>query len=301
MDNPAQLKSAAGSDAASDRSLRRRIYRQLDPAARNVPGLSFLNRLILLLIIAATAVAICETEPAISGGRQNLFRALELGFAGLFLLEYVARFWTAPEHPDWCGHRFPRLRFALSPTAIIDLVAILPAVFALTSGGTLVLRFVRLLRILRLAKLARFSRAWRHIAEAVHNRRYELGLTLAIAGLAMLLSSTALYWAEADAQPDKFGSIPRAFWWAVVTLTTVGYGDVFPVTPIGKVLAAAVAVVGIGLIALPAGILASAFSDAVQRQRAHERIQSSEFQCDLAQQSGADHAADQHQDEIVEH
>lgn len=119
------------------------------------------------------------------------------------------------------------------------------------------------------------SRAWRDIAAAIHSRRTELILTLGLALIAMLVASTFLYWAEGDVQPDKFGSIPRALWWSVVTLTTVGYGDVYPVTPLGKIFAAILAVGGIGLIALPTGILAAAFSDAMQRRRERDQAEGS--------------------------
>ncbi|MDP8912659.1 MAG: ion transporter [Pseudomonadota bacterium] len=221
----------------------------------------------MALILLATAAAIAETEPLISQGREALFRAFELLFGMLFLAEYAARLWTAVDNPRFQQRRLPRVAFAVTPAAIVDLLAIVPVLLAFGAGGSLVLRLFRVLRILRLAKLGRMSTAWRHIVEAVHSRRHELGLTLALAAIAMLASSIALYWAEGDAQPDKFGSIPRALWWSVVTLTTVGYGDVFPITPLGRFLSAVVAVIGIGLIALPTGILAAAFSDALQRRR----------------------------------
>jgi voltage-gated potassium channel len=107
----------------------------------------------------------------------------------------------------------------------------------------------------------------RHLTQALRERRYELSLTAFLAAFVMTFGAAALWWAEGEIQPDKFGSIPRAMWWATVTLTTIGYGDVFPVTPLGKVFAGLVAVAGIGLIALPTGILAAAFSDALQRER----------------------------------
>lgn len=158
------------------------------------------------------------------------------------------------------------MRYILSFPALVDLAAVLP-IIAAVGGGSVVLRFVRVLRIVRLAKLGRMSRAWDDIAAAIHSRRDELFLTLAVAAILVLISSTLLYWAEADAQPDKFGSIPRSLWWSIVTLTTVGYGDVYPVTALGKFLSGLVAIAGIGLIAMPAGILAAAFSDAVQRRK----------------------------------
>ena len=114
--------------------------------------------------------------------------------------------------------------------AIIDLVAILPALFAFGGAPTLMLRFFRVLRMLRLAKLGRTSQAWDQIRDALYERRYEFALILGLLAITMLIAASLLYWAEADAQPDKFGSIPRALWWAIVTLTTIGYGDTFPVT-----------------------------------------------------------------------
>ena len=248
-------------------SLRHRVYLHLEPTARAAQGLSLVNRALILLILLAAGSAVLETEPLISAGRERSFRMLELGFGLVFLTEYAARLWIAPENPRFAGTRFPRLRYALTPIALIDLLAILPALFAFSGGGTLVLRFFRIMRMLRLAKLGRTSQAWRHIVEAVQDRRYELLLTAGILALCLLVSASLLYWAEADAQPDKFGSIPRALWWSIITLTTVGYGDTFPITPLGKALSGVIAVTGVALIALPTGIFAASFSDALQRHR----------------------------------
>ena len=184
----------------------------------------------MALILVAAAIAVIETEPLVSDGREALFRFLEVAFGSVFLAEYVGRVWTAVENPRFNARRFPRLAFLTSPAAIVDLVVILPVFLALGGTGTLLLRFFRMLRILRVAKLGRMSNAWKHIAAAVHSRRYELGLTVALAAAAMLASATALYWAEGAAQPDKFGSIPRALWWAAVTLTAAPIGDL-PISP----------------------------------------------------------------------
>lgn len=130
------------------------------------------------------------------------------------------------------------------------------------------LRMFRLIRIIRVARLGRFSSALQAINEAVHARRFELMMSFAIASMLLLLSSTLLYIVEGGIQPETFGSIPRAMWWSVATLTTVGYGDVYPVTTIGRIFAGLTAITGIGLIAMPTGILASAFSDAIQKRDA---------------------------------
>jgi voltage-gated potassium channel len=255
-------------------TLRREVYRQLEPTARKTRGLSITNLFLVGLILLGVLSAIIETEPLISGGRERMFDDLEELLGLIFLVEYCGRVWTAVENPRFAGERFPRLRYALTPIAIIDLLAILPAVFAFAGGPTLVLRFFRVLRMLRLAKLGRTSRAWQHIRDAVYDRRYEFGLILGLLAIALLISASLLYFAEADAQPDKFGSIPRAFWWAIVTLTTVGYGDVYPITPLGRFFAGIIAILGVTLIALPTGLFAASFTEAMQRHR--ERAEDSE-------------------------
>ena len=246
-------------------AIKKAVFREVDPSART-NGLSVTNRLVIGLILLAVASAVVETEPTITAGREQFFRTVEIGFSVIFLAEYLVRFWIADLSPAYAGSRWPRLKFATSPSAIIDLIAIIPPMLAVAGGGTMALRFVRFFRILRLAKLGRFSRAWRDLADAIKARRDELLIAFSLAAFVMLIASTLLYWAEGDAQPDKFGSIPRAAWWAIVTLTTVGYGDVYPVTALGKFGSALVLIAAIGLIALPTGIFAGAMGEVIQRK-----------------------------------
>jgi len=252
-------------------SVRRALHRQLDPLAWPRQGLSPLNALLTALILVTVLLSIAETEPLIAAGRERWFRAEEIVVGSVFLLEYLGRLWTAVETQRGRTARWPRLRFALSLPAVVDLVAILPAFFALAGGGTLVLRLARVVRIFRLAKLGRVSRAWEGLVEAVHERRTELGLAAGLSVVMIVIAATLLYWAEGEVQPDKFGSIPRSLWWAAVTLTTVGYGDATPVTPLGKFFSAVVAFAGVMLIALLTGILAASFSDVLQRRRQEHR------------------------------
>jgi voltage-gated potassium channel len=247
--------------------LRKWLYRNLQPAAWHKTGLSPLNRFIVVVICLAVAVAVFESEPEIHRGREKWFFAAEMGFGFIFLLEYLARIWTSAENPAYGGGLRGTLRYIFSLPAIIDLLAMSTLFLTFFGNETSILRLFRLIRILSLAKLGRYSSAIRAMAEAVKSRRYELLMSLAIAGMLLLTSSTLLYIVEGDAQPATFGSIPRAMWWSIATLTTVGYGDVIPVTVIGRVLAGLTAITGIGLIAMPTGILAAAFSDAIQRQR----------------------------------
>lgn len=251
-------------------ALKKAVWRQVDPLAQ--PGrLTFTNKLVILLILAAVGSAIIETEPTVAAGREAAFRDLELVFVAFFSVEYLLRLWIADLNPDFSSSRYPRLKFVTSWPAIIDLLSILPTLFAFAGGATLALRFVRFFRILRLARLGRFSEAWQDLAAAIRSRSEELFLAFSLAAMTLLVASTLLYWAEGDAQPDRFGSIPRSLWWGVVTLTTVGYGDVYPITPLGKFFSALVSIAAIGLIALPTGIMAAAMSDAIQRRKSRPR------------------------------
>lgn len=246
-------------------SLRVRFHRALDPRARP-RGLSPVNRLLVGLILLSAALAVVETEPLIAKPFAGLLGVAEWSFGVVFTLEYLARLWSAPEDDPTVPAWRARLGFVMSPAAVIDLASI-TACFAPTVYGGGLLRLFRLIRILRLAKLGRMTSAWQHLADAIRSRKDELLLSM-VAGLAlMLVSATVLYMVEGTVQPDKFGSIPRSLWWSVATLTTIGYGDVFPITPLGKIFASITALTSIGLVAMPTGILAAAFSEAVQEHR----------------------------------
>lgn len=250
---------------------RAQVHRQLEPRVWPKSGLSPVNKILVALILLATASAIIATEPMVYRRYGRAFEAAELAFGILFLIEYLARFWSVAEDRGDGSALVRRLRFVASPSALIDLVVVVSSLVPMLGLNVAVLRLVRLLRIARLAKLGRMSSALRHLNAALWSRRYELGLTLAIACGVMLVGATALNLLEGHVQPDKFGSIPRALWWAVITLTTIGYGDVYPITVGGKIVASLLAVAGIGLIALPAGIMASAMNDAMQRAPKGER------------------------------
>ncbi len=241
------------------------LYELLEPSAWRRQGLSPVNKAVAILICFAALIAILESEPTLYLGRENLFFATELLLTGLFLVEYAARLWAAGEDPSYQGI-LGRVRYAMTWTAIVDLLALLPIFLVFLGNEAFLLRIFRLIRIVRVARLGRFSSALWAINEAVHARRFELLMSFAIASMLLLLSSTLLYIVEGGIQPQTFGSIPRSMWWSVATLTTVGYGDVYPVTVIGRIFAGLTAITGIGLIAMPTGILASAFSDAIQRR-----------------------------------
>lgn len=244
-----------------------RLYDKLESSGTNGRGLSWVNRLSIFLILASILLAILESEPAIAAGRQRYFMWAEIGFGLFFAAEYLARVWVSVENPRYGNSPWGRLRYMCTPAALLDLLAIAPLFLMMAGSEAFMLRLVRMLRVLRLARLGRFSTALAAVTEAVQSRRFELLASIGFALCLLIVTSTLMYLLEADVQPEIFGSIPRAMWWSVITLTTVGYGDSFPVTVVGRILAGVTAITGIGLIAMPTGILAAAFSDALQARR----------------------------------
>jgi voltage-gated potassium channel len=244
------------------------VYRILDPGSRETPveraGNLFLGSLILLNVLAV----IVETVEPIRERWAAEFVGFEAFSVAVFTIEYLLRLWTCPLDPRFGGTARGRLRFLLSPMALIDLLAIVPAY--LPGDAFLDLRYarvVRVVRMLRALKMARYSRSVQTLSNVFRERRADLVLITVLLLVLLVVSASTIYFAEHAAQPRIFSSIPAAMWWAVVTLTTVGYGDIYPITPVGKFLGAIIALLGIGLFALPAGILASGFADELQRAR----------------------------------
>lgn len=264
--------------------LRKAAYEQLEPTAWRKRGLSPVNKALVLLIIVAVVEAVIDTEPTVADGREALLNNIEFGIGLVFLVEYAARAWIAVDNPRFARYRYPRLRYLVTPIAIIDLLAVLPALFAFGGAPSLVLRFFRVMRMLRLAKLGRTSKAWNLLREAFVQKRQEFALILGMLMVTILGAGSLMYFAEGDVQPDKFGSIPRAMWWAIITLTTIGYGDAYPITPLGKFLAGGIAIMGVMLIALPTGLFAASFTEAMDRERMLEEQREAERLARLAEQ-----------------
>lgn len=247
--------------------LRRRLFRALEPSQNHAPGLSRLNRFIVGAIVLSVIFAVVESEHDFYDQSPALFHWIEFGFSIVFLIEYIARLWVAPEDPRYRGGFKGRLRWAITPAALLDLLAVTPLLLHAVGGEAYLVRMLRVVRVLRLAKLGRFTVATRALSEAIHTRRYELLISFGVALFILLVTSTLMYIVEGHVQPQVFGSIPRAMWWAIATLTTVGYGDAVPVTALGRILGGITAATGIGLIAMPTGILAAAMSDAIHTRR----------------------------------
>ena len=221
---------------------------------------------LILLILANVLAVVLETVEPLAQAHAGFFAWFEIVSVAIFALEYAARLYAATENPrDRFRHPiWGRLRFALTPLAIVDLLAILPIVFQFLFGADV--SSLRLLRILRIFKLMHYSPSMAMLGRVLYNERKALGGALAIFIVVLLLSGAAAYFVEREAQPKTFGSIPDAMWWAMAALTTVGYGDVTPATPLGRVIASIVALFGIAVIALPVGIIASAFVEEHKRR-----------------------------------
>ena len=248
-------------------TLRQVAYRELYASAHEDAKLSLTNKVIVTLILLSVTLAIAGTEAQFVRENKAPLLWAEFVFGAIFLVEYLARLWAAAERPGEGSAAAKRIEWASSFFAVVDLIVVVASLMPFVVMGAPIFRLVRLFRLASLLRFGEFSRALRALTSAIAERRYDLAVTGALAGGLVLVGATALYWAEGTAQPEAFGSIPRAMWWSIITLTTVGYGDVSPVTPIGKMLAAIVALGGIGLVAMPTGIIAAAFSDAMQTHR----------------------------------
>ncbi|MEJ8475446.1 cyclic nucleotide-gated ion channel [Roseibium algae] len=216
---------------------------------------------IVVLIVLNVALAVLETLPEVRASYDGILIYVQLLSGLIFVIEYGLRLYVSDLHPPLrrYGPLGARLRYALHLDAVVDLIAALPfllVIFLPDNSFTVVV----VLRLLRFLKLARYSPAIRSLLQAIASERWALmGATMIVSGV-ILLAATVMYLIENDAQPDKFNSIPHAIWWAIATVTTVGYGDVVPVTGLGKTVGGFFMLLGYGLIALPVGIIASAFA-----------------------------------------
>jgi len=245
-------------------SWRAAAYRLLEPSRHGDRASLLVDiALVALIVMNVGAVLAASVEP-LRAQFAYQFHAFELFSVGIFTAEYLCRVWCSVEAPNRAGAGstgLVRLKFMARPAALIDLAAILP--FYLATFGLLGLsdmRVVRLLRLLRLLKLSRYSEPLNLLGEVLKENARNFVAAFGVLIIVMILAASGMYVLEREVQPIAFGSIPASMWWAFATLTTVGYGDVTPITPLGKAFGAAVTVVSIGIVALPAGMLASSFS-----------------------------------------
>lgn len=225
--------------------------------------------IVTLIILNAIAVIL---ELLI--GPTIYFQIFETASIIIFTIEYLLRIWTSDIMYPSKNKFISITRFVLSPIGLIDLLSILPFYISTLFLGvdTRIIRVLRLMRLLRLLKLTRHLESIKLLKTVVRKKKYELFVTFFIVFLFLIISSTLMYEIEHDAQPDKFPNVLSAFWWSIATLTTIGYGDVYPITSVGRLLSALISLVGIGFIALPTGIISSGFIDEFRNTSKEEEV-----------------------------
>lgn len=223
--------------------------------------------IVSLILFNVVAVAL-ETVPGWSQRYSREFRVIEAISVGVFTIEYALRLWSCTSVRIYSRPLLGRLRFMRTPMAIVDLAAIvpfyLPMFIPVDLRGA---RALRLFRVFRILKIARYSESVHTFQRALRSKREDLVVLLFSLTVVVFISALAMYVAEHNAQPTKFSSIPAAMWWAIMTLTTIGYGDVYPITLPGKLIGACIAVLGVGMFAWPAGLLGSAFVEQMRLRR----------------------------------
>jgi len=250
--------------------LKKQVNLLLDPSDGGTVWDRIVNSIIVTLILLNLLAVCLETVESIYREYRVWFRNFEWFSVIVFSIEYVLRVWSCTSMRRYRHPVRGRLRYVTSPGMLVDLVAILPFYLPLTKLDLRSLRSLRMIRFVRFFKLARFLNASRVIRRVFTSKKNELMISMLMVLTLIILAASLMYFVEHDAQPDKFSSIPETMWWSVATLTTVGYGDVYPITTIGKTLTAFISILGIGMFALPAGILASGFSEEFKKKEAAE-------------------------------
>jgi len=245
---------------------RRRCFELLEQGPIGDTGSGLVGRFIVALVIVSLVTTVLQTVPAYAMRYHRVFDAIEIIALSVFTLEYVLRVWIVVEHPLY-RHMPPsraRLGYILSARGVIDLIAVLP--FWLAPFLPEELQVLLVLRVLRFLKLGRYSPAIRSLLDSVYaERRALIGCFVILLGAALLVG-TLMHLIEGAVQPEKFGTVPDAMWWAIVTLGTIGYGDVVPVTAAGRMVATVTIFLGLIMVALPVGIVATAFANDIHRR-----------------------------------
>lgn len=229
---------------------------------------NIIHSAISTLIVLNVLAVVLESFDSLKASWNTYFTLFEYLSVAIFSVEYLLRLSVSDLHYPHLSRPLAFVRYIVSPIALIDLAAILPFYLPLLITLDLrALRIFRLTRLMRMLKIGRYTSALSTMRKVIVKRREELAITFFLTGLTVIFAATLMYYIESPHQPEAFNNILSAIWWAVATLTTVGYGDIFPVTAMGRVLAGVIALSGIGLVALPTGILGSSFLDELHAHR----------------------------------
>ena len=247
-------------------NMKKRVFEIIEKAKPGDKISKIFDISIILLIILNILAVIISSFNNLENELLFILKIFEIFSIIVFTIEYILRLWTSDLL--FSKSKYPYLKYIFSFMAIIDLLAIIPFYMPfLISCDLRFLRMLRLLRILRIFKLNRYNDAMNLITRVLINEKEKLITTVFVTTILLLFSSSVMYYVETEAQPEQFPNIIASVWWAVATLTTVGYGDVYPVTIIGKILSGIIAVLGIGLVALPTGIISSGFITEVSARK----------------------------------
>lgn len=246
-------------------TLRKFVYDNLHNEEYETLFSRCINYMLIVLIIGNVIAVLLESVNDIYKAYQVYFDAFENLSILIFSIEYILRLWSVVEKDPFDAEWRQRLKWMTSGAAIIDLLAILPAY--LNFFVHIDLRFLRTLRLLRLLKLTRYFVSLQILLRVIEREKGSFQAVLFILIIMIVMAAAGVYVVESRAQPEVFSSIPASMWWAVVTLTTVGYGDVTPITPLGRFLGAIITILGVGLAALPAGILANGLASELELRK----------------------------------
>jgi voltage-gated potassium channel len=245
---------------------KKKVHVLLHPELGDTKWDKTINWFIIILIILNVIAVMLETVQPIHEKHVEFFRIFDLASVIIFTIEYVLRVWSSNHDPRYRHAVFGRFKYMRSTDAIIDLLAILPFYLHVMIGFDLrVLRILRLLRFLRLFRLTAYMKSAKMVKNVFKSRANELKLSLVLILFLIIIASCLLYFAEHVAQPKVFSSIPASIWWSIVTITSVGYGDMVPVTVLGKALTGIIALFGLALLALPAGIITAGFLEEINK------------------------------------
>jgi voltage-gated potassium channel len=248
-------------------SLRKRVHNILEISIRRKSGISFVINLFLTVVIFLNTLSIIlHTVPSIREKYERFFHEFEIFSVTVFSIEYLLRIWSCVESEKYKHPLNGRLKFIVSPWGLIDLLAILPFFASYFTKDLGFIRILRLLRMLRLFRVSKYFHALIVIQRVVKDKQEELVLSMVFIIFTLIISSSLVYYVEHPAQPEAFSSIPEAMWWGVNNMTTAGYGDLKPITPLGKLLGGIIAILGVSFFALPTGILASGFAEQIREQ-----------------------------------
>ena len=236
-----------------------------------IHGRSLFSKIVAILIGISVTLAVVLTEQEYEHNFTRGLRLIDLMVGIAFLIEYLIRLWVAPLQKGSAKGIKGVIDYVRTPVAIFDLIALMPLVVGTLGSEFYFLRIARLLRIVRAGRSSKFKRSIQHFNYAIASKWQELQVAIVFAGILLLASSTVMYMVEGSSQPKFFGSIPRCLWWSVSTLSTVGYGDAIPQTPAGKIVAGITALLGIAVVAIPTGILASGFSESIAQTKEHKK------------------------------